>query len=66
MTDKAQAFTTELEALIRKYQPEVRVDWGYYGEVLGIEFVVDGTICATKDHDFNWRWDFGTGMDDIK
>ena len=62
MTTKAQQFTAELKALVLKYRPEVRVDRGYYGDIYGINFTVDGVVCATNDNDRDTWWDFGDGL----
>lgn len=65
MTETAINFQKELKQLIIKYQPEVEINYGYYGDIYGINFYVDGFVCANKENNYQ-NWDFGDGLKDIK
>lgn len=68
MTEKAQNFRTELEALILKYKPEIEVVKEYYtSETTDIHFSVDNFLCAAQRLDCGPEfWDFGYGVINIK
>lgn len=66
MTDKAHQFTRELKSLILKYNPEIVVQRGYCGDIYGVDFIIDGAVCVTKDYDQGHVWDFGDGLVNLK
>ena len=67
MTDKAIQFQKEFEALIRKYKPDVDVDFDLYSDAAeAIHFVVDKVIVVTKPVGYRLdSWDFGRGWEKV-
>ncbi len=54
MTDKAIAFQKEFKELLKKYNPEFRMNvCPYYGDIFGIEVFVDEVEVANQPYSNN-------------
>ena len=61
-TDRVSEFRRKLRDLILEYNVEIELDTGYYGDIDGIDFCVDGKRAVETDR-WGTRWNF-TGEDE--
>ena len=57
-TDRISEFRRKLRDLMLEYNVEIELDTGYYGDIDGIDFCVDGKRAVEVDPSWG-GWNFG-------